>query len=85
MGALGFQAHLERLDDDRAEIVTPTCPLRPLVVKDASAADLDRGLWRALVAAALEDVDPDDVGCKAHDCLEPCASCRIVIGLGPGD
>lgn len=81
LGALGFQAHLESLDDDAAEIVTPTCPLRPLVVTDASAADLDRGVWRALVAGALEGVDPDDVGCKAHDCLEPCASCRIVIDL----
>jgi predicted ArsR family transcriptional regulator len=82
MGALGFQARLESLGDDRAEIVTPTCPLRPLVVANAAAADLDRGVWRALVAAAL-DVDVDDVGCRAHDCLEPCASCRIVIGLEP--
>ncbi len=83
MGALGFQARLESLGDDRAEIVTPTCPLRPLVVTDAAAADLDRGVWRALVAAALVGVEADDVGCKAHDCLEPCASCRIVIGLEP--
>ena len=87
LGALGFQARLESLGDDRAEIVTPTCPLRPLVVADAAAADLDRGVWRALVAAALEGVGPDDVGCNAHDCLEPCSSCRIVIGLepAPGD
>jgi predicted ArsR family transcriptional regulator len=83
MGALGFQARLESLDEDRAEIVTPTCPLRPLVVADAAAADLDRGVWRALVAAALEGVDPEDVGCQAHDCLEPCSSCRVVIRLDP--
>jgi D-alanyl-D-alanine carboxypeptidase len=35
------------------------------------------------VAAALDGVGPDDVGCNAHDCLEPCSSCRIVIGLEP--
>jgi predicted ArsR family transcriptional regulator len=85
MGALGFQAHLVSVDDDVAEIVTPTCPLRPLVVADASAAELDRGVWRALVAAALDGVDPADVACKAHDCLVPCASCRIVIDLEPAD
>ena len=81
MGRLGFQARLESLVDGHAEIVTPTCPLRPLVVADPGAAELDRDVWRGLVAAALEDVDPFDVTCEAHDCLEPCASCRIVLGL----
>lgn len=83
VGSLGFQTRLESLADGRAEIVTPTCPLRPLVVTDPRAGDVDRGVWRGLVAAALEDVGPDDVSCKAHDCLEPCASCRIVIDLKP--
>jgi predicted ArsR family transcriptional regulator len=81
VGSLGFQTRLESLGGDRAEIVTPTCPLRPLVVADARAGDVDRGVWRGLVAAALEGVLPEDVSCVAHDCLEPCASCRIVIGL----
>lgn len=83
VGTLGFQTRLESLDEGRAEIVTPTCPLRPLVVAHASAGDVDRGVWRGLVAAALEDVDASGVSCEAHDCLEPCASCRIVIGLKP--
>ena len=81
VGSLGFQTRLESFGDDRAEIVTPTCPLRPLVVTDAHAGDVDGGVWRGLVAAALEKVDANDVSCTAHDCLEPCASCRIVIGL----
>lgn len=83
LGSLGFQARLESVGPDRAEIVTPTCPLRPLVVTDPGAADVDRGVWRALVAAALDGVDTTDVSCEAHDCLEPCASCRVVIGLEP--
>jgi predicted ArsR family transcriptional regulator len=82
IGGLGFQARLESLAADRAEIVTPTCPLRPLVVTDVGAADVDRGVWRGLVAAALDGVDPTDLGCEAHDCLEPCSSCRIVLSLG---
>ncbi len=83
IGTLGFQARLVGMEDGRAEIVTPTCPLRPLVVANPAAAELDHGLWRGLVASAIEDVRVEDVGCKAHDCLEPCSSCRIVVSLPP--
>jgi predicted ArsR family transcriptional regulator len=83
LGSLGFQARLASLGEDAAEIVTPTCPLRPLVVEDARAADVDRGVWRGLVAAALDDVGPEEVGCDAHDCRDPCASCRIAIRIEP--
>ena len=82
IGELGFQARLASLDDGRAEILTPTCPLRPLVVANPAVAELDRALWRGLVAAAIDDVEVEDVGCEAHDCLEPCAACRIVVSLG---
>lgn len=82
VSGLGFHARLERLDGGTAEIVTPTCPLRPLVLVNAAAAELDHGLWRGLVAAVLEDVDVEDVRCNTHDCLEPCASCRVVVSLG---
>jgi len=81
LGSLGFQASLGEVSDERAEIVTPVCPLRPLVVANPAAAEIDRGLWRGLVASALEGVDVDDVACETHDCLEPCASCRIVLSL----
>ena len=46
LGAVGFQARLEHLEDGRAEIVTPTCPLRPLVV-----AQLRRGGGRPCALA----------------------------------
>lgn len=83
LGALGFQTRLEHLEDGRAEIVTPACPLRPLVVANAAVAEVDHALWRGLVAAAVADVEVEDVGCETHDCLEPCASCRIVLSFGP--
>jgi predicted ArsR family transcriptional regulator len=82
IGQLGFQARLASLEDGRAEIMTPTCPLRPLVVANPVVAELDRGLWRGLVASAVEGVEVEDVGCEAHDCLESCASCRVVLSLG---
>lgn len=81
IGTLGFQARLAGMEDGRAEIVTPTCPLRPLVVANPAVAELDHALWRGLVASAIEGVRVEDVGCKAHDCLEPCSSCRIVVSL----
>jgi predicted ArsR family transcriptional regulator len=81
ISGLGFQATLAEVSDDRAEIVTPTCPLRPLVAASPAVAAIDRGLWRSLASAALEDVDVDEVECTTHDCLEPCASCRIVLSL----
>ena len=83
IGAVGFQARLEHLEDGRAEIVTPTCPLRPLVVANPAVAEVDHALWRGLVAAAIEDVRVEDVGCETHDCLEPCSSCRIAVSLPP--
>jgi len=81
IGAIGFQARLAEVADGRAEIVTPTCPLRPLVVANPAVAGVDHGVWRGLVAAAIEGVDVDDVGCSTHDCLEPCSACRIVLSL----
>ena len=82
IGALGFQARVARIEKGRAEILTPMCPIRPLVVANPALAELDHALWRGLVASAIDDVRVEDVGCETHDCLEPCASCRIVVSLG---
>ena len=82
LGAVGFQARLEYFEDGRAEIVTPTCPLRPLVVANPAVAEVDHALWRGLVAAAIDDARVEDVACETHDCLEPCSSCRIAVSLG---
>ena len=82
LGDAGFQARVEHVEDGRAEIVTPTCPLRPLVVANPAVAEVDHALWRGLVAAAIDGVEVEDVACEAHDCLDPCASCRIAVSLG---
>jgi predicted ArsR family transcriptional regulator len=80
LGALGFQASVESVDAERAVLVTPTCPLRPLVVASPSARELDQGMWRGLVGEALRD--SGDVRCETNDCLAENCSCRVVVSLG---
>ena len=81
LGELGFQASVESVSDDGAVIVTPTCPLRPLVGDELAAREIDRGMWRGLVEEALFGADAVDIRCETHDCLAPDSSCRISIGL----
>jgi predicted ArsR family transcriptional regulator len=81
LGTLGFQAAVESVAPDRAVVVTPTCPLRPLVANANPAREIDQGMWRGLVAAALRGRDAADVRCETHECLAGDASCRILIGL----
>ncbi len=83
LGALGFQAALESLSADGAVIVTATCPLRPLVIEEHAAREIDQGMWRGLASHALERVKAADVRCGTHDCLTSDAPCRIVIALRP--
>lgn len=78
---LGFQARLASVEDGRAEIVTPTCPLRPLVVVNPVVAEIDHAMWRGLVACAVDDLGVEDVCCETHGCLEPGSPCRIVLRL----
>ena len=82
LAELGYGATVETLDDGEAVLSTPTCPLRPLVVANPAVAEIDHALWRGLIAAAVDDLEVEDVGCVTHDCLEPCAACRIVVSLG---
>jgi predicted ArsR family transcriptional regulator len=81
LGRLGFQASLESLDDDRAVIISATCPLRPVVVAEGYARALDAGMWRGLVAAAAGTNAAARARCTTHDCLDRAASCRIVVEL----
>lgn len=76
--ALGYQAAVEEADDRHAVIVTATCPLRPLVAESDRARELDRGMWRGLVSAALGS-DPH-VTCETHDCLGR-GACRVELSL----
>src|SRR5919204_71664 len=79
--SLGYQARIEHVAGDVAVIATPTCPLPPLVREVPEAAEIDRGMWAALVEAALRDVDAADVQCETQDCLDDHASCRVRLRL----
>lgn len=63
---LGFQAAHEH-----GEIVTPTCPLRPLVSANPRLAALDEGMWSGLVGTRAR--------CRVEGCLDPTAPCRIQV------
>jgi predicted ArsR family transcriptional regulator len=81
MRSLGFQASLDRIEDKKAVIDTPTCPLRPLVTERAEAAHIDRGMWAGLVEHALRGVRAEAVECETHSCLDGSENCSVVIHL----
>jgi predicted ArsR family transcriptional regulator len=63
---LGFQATHED-----GEIVTPTCPLRPLVAAQPGLAAMDEGMWSGLVGGRAS--------CSVEGCLDPKSPCRIQV------
>ena len=63
---LGFQAAHED-----GEIVTPTCPLRPLVVAHPRLAGMDEGMWRGLVGGRAT--------CTVNGCLDATSPCHIRV------
>ena len=79
--SLGFHAVLGRIEGDRAEIDTPTCPLRPLVTGRPEAALIDRGMWAGLVESGVAGVEAASVECETHSCLDGRDSCAVVIRL----
>ena len=79
LGQLGFQTSAEASSTE-ITFVTPTCPLRPVVVDDEAAVDVDCGMWGALVAAALAQ-EPNGARCETHGCLATDSPCRIVVEL----
>lgn len=64
--SLGFQAAAEG-----DTIVTPTCPLRPLVAAHPHLAPVDEGMWSGLVGGRAS--------CAAEGCLDPTSPCRIRV------
>jgi predicted ArsR family transcriptional regulator len=79
--SLGYQASVVEVSDHGAVIATPTCPLRPVVRAHPETAELDRGMWRGLAAAALAGSEVTDVICETRDCLDDHASCRVLIEI----
>jgi predicted ArsR family transcriptional regulator len=78
LGELGFQASVESVAQDRAVLVTPTCPLRPLVIASPAARAVDQGMWCGLVGEALRG---GTVRCETNDCLATDCPCRVVVEL----
>ena len=81
--SLGFQAALQRVDDETAIIDTPTCPLRPLVAKRPEAAHIDRGMWAGLVECGVRGMRAEAVECETHSCLDGGEACSVVIRFRP--
>ncbi len=79
--SLGFQASLESFDGEVAVVSTPTCPLRPLVVEERQAVEIDRGMWSGLVERGLRGVEAERVACETHSCLDSGESCAVVLRL----
>jgi predicted ArsR family transcriptional regulator len=79
LGRLGYQAAVMGMTGDRAVITTATCPLRPLVRAHPELATLDRGMWAALVARALEGTDIDQIDCDTPSCQRDDADCRVLL------
>lgn len=75
LGKAGFQASVS---PDRKAILSTTCPLRPIVVADPDAREIDQGMWSALVGTATGAVGAK---CSTHDCLDPRATCRIEVAF----
>jgi predicted ArsR family transcriptional regulator len=83
LGGLGYQASVAELTGEGAVITTATCPLRPLVRAHPSLAGLDRGMWAALVARALEGAGVDQITCDTHSCQRDDSDCRVLLTLQP--
>lgn len=83
LGTLGFNARIESVDAEKAVLVSPTCPLRPIVVAHPEAAQLDRAMWCGLAAGAVAGVSAEDVSCETRHCLDDHDSCTIILRLPP--
>ena len=81
LGSLGYQASVTEVTDERAVITTATCPLRPLVRARPRLAELDRGMWAALLARAFAGTAVDEIGCDTPNCQRDDADCRVLLTL----
>lgn len=78
---LGFEATPGEVTRTEAVVRTATCPLRPLVLERPETAEIDRGMWSGLLAAATGGVRAESVRCDTADCFDHRASCAVVLRL----
>jgi predicted ArsR family transcriptional regulator len=79
--SLGFHAILDRINGDTAVVITPTCPLRPLVTERPEASLIDRGMWAGLIEKGIRGVHAGSVECESHSCLNEGEPCAVIISL----
>jgi predicted ArsR family transcriptional regulator len=82
LGSLGFQASVESVARDSANLTSPTCPLRPIVVRRPDLAGIDQGMWAGLAERAVQGVRAEHVRCETPRCLSKDAPCSILLSLG---
>jgi predicted ArsR family transcriptional regulator len=81
LGGLGYQASVAELAGESAVITTPTCPLRPLVRGEPGLAELDSGMWAALLARAFAGAAVNVITCDTRDCQHDDLDCRVLLTL----
>jgi|SoiMetStandDraft_2_1073263.scaffolds.fasta_scaffold172289_1 predicted ArsR family transcriptional regulator len=81
LGGLGYQASVAEVSGNGAVITSATCPLRPLVRARPRLAELDRGMWAALVAQALADAEIGLIDCHTPICQRDDVDCRVLLTL----
>jgi predicted ArsR family transcriptional regulator len=84
LGSLGYQATVAEVTGDRAVITTATCPLRPLVRAHPGLTPLDRGMWAALVARALEGTAVAQIDSDTRSCQRDDGECRVTLTIRRG-
>jgi predicted ArsR family transcriptional regulator len=82
LGSLGFQASVESVAGDSAILTSPTCPLRPLVVRRPDMDGIDQGMWAGLVERAVTGVPAARVICETPRCRSTDVPCSILLSLG---
>lgn len=82
LGLLGFQASVVSLEGERAELSSPTCPLRPLIAKCPDSTGIDQGMWAGLVERGVHDLAADGIRCDTPRCESKDSPCQILLSLG---
>jgi predicted ArsR family transcriptional regulator len=82
--SLGLPARVEHTLPGGGVITTPDCPLRALVQAHPDAAELDRGMWTALVQRGMRGVQADDIRCSSDGCRDG-GPCTITVGFAGQD
>jgi len=83
LGSIGFQVSVVSLEEHRAELASPTCPLRPLVVRCPDTDRIDHGMWAGLLEGGVHGLTAGGIRCETPRCQSKDEPCRILLDV-PG-